>query len=236
MILKLLKADLLKLKRKGIWFLVFLGPFGVISLQGVNYGFRYDWLVRPESDVWHDLLLNINMLLPISLMLGVAIIASMTASLEHQQSSWKQLLALPIRKSSAFASKFLLNILLLLVASILVAIGTVILGVCLKFGFEMPIGAILENSFYPLMAVLPLLAIQTWLSIIMRNQAVPLTIGILGSIVSMYGYNAPDWFLWKWPLLMSKVHEPIWFVGMGLLIGLLLFIITAIDFTRRDVK
>ncbi|GIN57143.1 ABC transporter permease [Lederbergia ruris] len=236
MMFQIFKADLLKMKRKWVWLLVFLGPFGVISLQAVNYGVRYDYLVGLNPDVWGELLKNISGLMTISLLLGVAILASMTANVEHQQNAWKQLLALPVRKGAAFGSKFLLNILLLWVACLLLFVGTIILGLSLKFGTDIPYIAIFKNSFYPLAAALPILALQTWLSITMPNQAIPLTVGILGAIVSMYSIVAADWFPWKWPLLISDVHEPIWFAGMGLIVGIILLGLGALDFTRRDVK
>lgn len=236
MMFQIFKADLLKMKRKWVWLLVFLGPFGVISLQAVNYGVRYDYLVGLNPDVWGELLKNISGLMTISLLLGVAILASMTANVEHQQNAWKQLLALPVRKGAAFGSKFLLNILLLWVACLLLFVGTIILGLILKFGTDIPYIAIFKNSFYPLAAALPILALQTWLSITMPNQAIPLTVGILGAIVSMYSIVAADWFPWKWPLLISDVHEPIWFAGMGLIVGIILLGLGALDFTRRDVK
>ena len=52
MIGKLLWADFLKIKRKGLWFLSFLGPFGVIALQMVNYGVRKDYLLNQSDDDW----------------------------------------------------------------------------------------------------------------------------------------------------------------------------------------
>ncbi|MEK3888570.1 ABC transporter permease [Bacillus sp. FSL K6-3431] len=225
MIMRILKSDLLKLKRKWIWFLVFLGPFGVIGLQGVNYGLRYDWLVRPEYDLWNDLLINVNMLLPLTLMLGIAIISSMTASVEHQQNAWKQVLALPVTKFSVFTSKFVMNLLLLAISCLLVLIGTIILGLILKFGMDIPIKDISKNSFYPLFAALPILALQTWLSITMKNQSLPLTTGILLALLSMYI-----------PLLLSEGYEPIMFVQIGVGMGMLLFLLGAIDFMKRDVK
>ncbi|MCM3112115.1 ABC transporter permease [Lederbergia lenta] len=223
--IRILKSDLLKLKRKWIWFLVFLGPFGVIGLQGVNYGLRYDWLVKPENDHWRNLLNDVNMLLPLTLMLGIAIISSMTAGIEHQQNAWKQVLALPVTRMSVFTSKFILNLLLLAIASLLVLIGTIILGLLLKFGIDFPLTAIAKNSFYPLLTALPFLALQTWLSITMKNQSLPLTTGILLALFSMY-----------LPLLLPEGYEPLTFVQAGVGVGMIIFLLGAIDFMKRDVK
>lgn len=52
MIGKLVEAEFLKIKRKGFWFLTFLGPFGVIALQMVNYGVRKEYLLRQSDDDW----------------------------------------------------------------------------------------------------------------------------------------------------------------------------------------
>src|SRR3954451_25361178 len=96
--LAVLQADLLKIKRKWFWFLVFLGPFGVIALQMVNYGVRYDYLVNGSEDVWKDLIQNVNMFVTPSLLLGMTILTSELATIEHQQSSLKQLLSLPVKR------------------------------------------------------------------------------------------------------------------------------------------
>ncbi len=225
MMLQILKSDLLKIKRKWIWFLVFLGPVGVIGLQGVNYGLRYDWLVRPGYNHWHDLLGNVNMLLPLTLLLGIVIVASMTANIEHQQKAWKQVLALPVTRFAIFRSKFVLNILLLIVASLLVCIGTIVLGLLLKFGTDMPMLAIVKNSFYPLLIGLPFLALQTWLSITLRNQSLPLTTGILLALFSTY-----------LPLLLPDGMKTILFVQLGIVTGIFIFLLGAFDFMKRDVK
>jgi lantibiotic transport system permease protein len=235
--LNLLKADLLKLKRKWLWFLVFLGPFGVISLQIVNYKVpgRYDYLVQQVPDVWIGLLGNVNMFVAPALMLGMTILASQIANVEHQQSSWKQLLSLPIRRRDVFSAKFLIVLMMMLVSCLLLFIGTILLGVGLKFGWDFPLQSILTNSFFPLFAGLPVLALQVWLSITVPNQAYPLSLGIMGAVLSTFIHNAPDWVIWKWPLLHGN-QEPIWFVYAGIILGIAIFLIGAIDFQRRDVK
>ncbi|RFU62818.1 ABC transporter permease [Peribacillus glennii] len=233
--LKLLQADMLKVKRKWLWFLVFLGPFGVIALQIVNYRVRYDYLIQQQPDVWKGLMENVNMFVAPAMLLGMTIIASQLANIEHQQSSWKHLLSLPIRRRDVFSSKFMIAVMMLIVSCLLLFIGTILLGVALKFGWDFPFQSLLGNSFYPLLAGLPVLALQIWLSITFQNQAYPLTLGISGAVFCMLSYKAPVWFIWKWPLILGD-QDPNRFVLAGILVGFIFFLIGMVDFQRRDVK
>ncbi|UOR11184.1 ABC transporter permease [Halobacillus amylolyticus] len=232
--LPILRADLLKVKRKWFWLLVFLGPFGVIALQGVNYGVRYDWIMQNYPDRWGTLIQFVNMFVCPALLLGMAILASQIASIEHKQTSWKQLLALPVRRRDVFISKFLITAMMIGLSSILLFIGTIVLGVVLGFGWNFPMVAILENSFYPFLAGLPVLALQLWMSIAAKNQAGPLAIGIFAAVFSTYAYEAPDWLIWKWPLMFPG-KDPLPFVGLGLLVGFLIVFVGVLDFKRRDI-
>ncbi|MDQ0231395.1 ABC transporter permease [Metabacillus malikii] len=231
-----LHADFLKIKRKWFWLLVFLGPFGVIALQMVNYGVRYDYLVQGSTDVWQDLLMNVNGFVTLALLLGISILASQIASIEHQQNSWKHLLSLPIKRRVVFSSKFFILLFMLFLSCILLFIGTILLGIGLGFSpSSMPLFDIFKNSFYPLLAGLPILALQTWLSITIDNQAIPLTIGIFGTIAPNFARNIPEWFIWKWPTLTGD-NEPMWYVIAGLMLGAVILLIGVIDFEKRDVK
>ncbi|WP_127485269.1 ABC transporter permease [Paenibacillus ehimensis] len=237
MMFRVLAADFLKIRRKAIWFLIFLGPFGVIALQGANYVLRYDYLMKKYAvDPWGAFLGNVQYLLPVTLLLGIAIIASMVANIEHQMNSWKQLLALPITRASVFSAKFTLCMLMLFVSCFLLGIGIIGLGLGLKLGTDVPLADIVKLSFYPFIASFPILALQLWLSSTMRNQAFPLTVGILGGVVSIYAPKMPDWFLWKLPWLTNEAGKPEYSVAAGLAAGMVIFAIGLIHFTRRDVN
>ncbi|MCA0971076.1 ABC transporter permease [Halobacillus litoralis] len=232
--LQALQAERLKIKRKWFWFLVFLGPFGVIALQVVNYGVRYDWIMRTYPDEWGRLIQFTNMFVASALFLGMAILASQLASLEHKQGSWKQILALPVKRKDVFVAKFIVLTFMIFVSSVLLFIGTILLGVGLGFGWDAPFLAIAENSFYPMLAGLPVLALQIWLSIVQTNQSVPLSIGIFGAVFATYSHNAPNWIIWQWPLLFPG-KDPLPFVGMGIVVGLVILMIGVVDFQRRDI-
>lgn len=232
--LQVLQAEAIKLKRKWFWFLVFLGPFGVISLQAVNYGVRYEWIMSHYPDEWGRLIKFVNMFVAPALLLGIAILASQLAVLEHKRSSFKQLLALPVKRRDVFTAKFLVVTFMIFNSSVLLFFGTILLGVGLGFGWGFPLVAIAENSFYPMLAAMPIIALQVWLSIVQPNQSGPLSIGIFGAVFSMYSYNVPNWVIWKWPL-MAGDKDPLPYVGFGILLGVLLLLIGVMDFKRRDV-
>ncbi|UHA75584.1 ABC transporter permease [Paenibacillus sp. 481] len=234
---RVLSSDFIKIRRTWIWVLIFLGPFGVISLQALNFGIRYDYLVtRYASDLWGALLEQVSSLAMVALLFGITLVASMIAGLEHKQHSWKQVLALPISRTSVYTSKLILCLILLFVSCLLLVVGTVILGVGLGFGWEVPWTKLLSNCFYPLGAAMPIVALQLWLSIVVRNQAVSLTVGILGTVVSLFSFAMPDWFPYKWIHLAIKSHVPEHLVMAGLAAGAIVYGFSVIHFFRKDVN
>ncbi|WP_342514033.1 ABC transporter permease [Sporosarcina sp. FSL K6-1522] len=234
---RVMVSEFLKIRRKMIFFLVFLGPFGVISLEAVNFGIRYEWLTDLyKENLWGGLIEEVSLLSVPTILIGLTILTSMIANIEHQTNAWKQLLALPISKMKVFTGKVLLSVLLLLTSCLLLAGGTIALGLLLKFGTAIPFLYLMKMCFFPFLASLPLLILQIWLAITLKNQAIPLTAGIIGTIVAMYAMNFPDWVPLKWPLLVNEWNQPIYSVLAGLVVGLLLYFMSLIDFNRREVK
>lgn len=234
MMMRMFKSDMLKMKRKWIWFLIFLGPFGVIALQGANYGLRYDYLISQYNNQWKGLMDNVQVFIPVTIFLGITIITSMMANIEHHQQSWKQLLSLPVRRSAVYSVKFILTFVMLLISCLLLSIGVIVLGITLDFGWGFPIGDILLLSLLPLFTAIPVLSFQLWLAIMFKNQVPALTIGISGAVFSMYAVDMPDWLIWKWPLLQDGHLE--WYITLGVAIGLLIFAIGMYNFIKQDVK
>lgn len=237
MMLRSLSADFLKIRRKGIWFLIILAPFGLIAMQALNYGLRFDWMMKQYAeDPWGGLLQNISFFVPIALYLGCTLVSSLVANVEHQLSSWKQLLALPISRTAVFSAKFLLCFLLLSVSCVLLPAGALILG--LSFGFEtgaIPYADLARIGFYPFFAALPLLALQLWLSLTYRNQSLPVSLGVTVSIVSPFTLNLSEWFPLNWPVFGFEGPHREGFVAAGLAVGAVILLIGLVHFNRKDV-
>ncbi|KFN07648.1 ABC-2 transporter family protein [Paenibacillus macerans] len=235
--LRALSADFLKIRRKGIWFLIFLAPLGLVAMQALNFGLRFDYLMkRYADDPWGGLLKNISGFVPIALFLGCTLVSSLVANVEHQLSSWKQLLALPISRTAVFGAKFLLCLLLLSVSCILLPIATIILG--LVFGFALngiPLADLARIGFFPLFAALPLLALQLWLSLTYRNPSLPVSLGVVLSLVSPFTLDLSEWFPLNWPVFGYLGPHREWFVALGIAVGAVILLAGLVHFNRKDV-
>ncbi|MDA3129502.1 ABC transporter permease [Aliibacillus thermotolerans] len=236
MLRQLLVADFLKIKRKGFWLLTFLGPLGVVALQMVNYGLRKDYLLQQSDNDWEYYLSNVHSFTPLALILGIAIFTSIIANIENETNAWKQLVSLPVSKMSVYLSKFTALASLLLVSSILLMVFTLLFGVFLDLGEEIPYVELFQYSFYPYFAALPILSLQLWIAIVSKNQGIPITTGVLGVVFAYSAYYLPDWMIWKWPSLMNAWGEPVVNALLGVGLGCVLYLVGMFDFVRRDVK
>lgn len=233
---KLLQAELIKIKRKGFWFLAFLGAFGVVAMQIVNYGFRKEYLFEQSDDKWGYYLMNIHSFTPLAIVLGIVILTSFLTSIENETNAWKQLIALPVSKLMVYLTKFTILAIVLFVSSVLLGIFTLFYGIYLDMGTSVPLADLLRYSFYPYFASLAVLALQLWIATVIQNQAIPITVGIIGVIFAYSAYVLPDWMIWKWPSLINEWNDPVINVWWGLGAGALLYLVGMLDFVRRDVK
>jgi lantibiotic transport system permease protein len=233
--LRVLASDFYKIRKKMIWFLVFLGPIGVIALQTVNFGLRYDYLTNLYAgDLWGGVIKNVQFLSIPALLMGTTILASMIANIEHQTHAWKQLLALPISRTSVFTAKFTLTCALLLVSSTLLVIAVVVFGLLLGYGTDIPYGELCSMAYFPFLASMPFIALQVWLSVMVKNQAVPLTIGITSAILTLSGSTIPEWVPVTWPYLSNDL--PLYYVSAGLALGLAVYLFGLMKFITKDVQ
>jgi hypothetical protein len=236
MIGRALSSEFLKIKGKGLWFLICIGPIGMLAMQALNFGLRYDYLTDRYADrLWEVLLENLMMFVPIALYMGVTLVSSLIANIEHHTNAWKLLLALPVSRSAVFLSKFLLSLILMLCSCILLAIGTIVLGISLRFGTDFPVGSIMRMSFLPFLAAIPALALFHWLCMTMKNQAIPITLGIVTAIISVFSFSLWEWFPLNWPLYGYQGEQPWQFSAAGIGSGLLILLMTLVHFSRKDV-
>lgn len=236
--LRALSADFLKIRHKGIWLLIFIAPLGLIAMQALNYGLRYDYMMQIYKGAeWEGLLRdNIYPFVPISLFLGAALVSSLLAGIEHQLSSWKQLLALPISKTAVFTAKYVILVILLAVSCLLLTAASAGLGLSLGFPQELPFKDLFTISFWPFLASLPVVAFQLWFSLSFRNQSLPVFVGIALAIGSLFTNNLGQYFPLNWPNLVVGTKDSSFYLEAGVLLGLLIMGLGLVQLIRKDVE
>jgi len=166
------------------------------------------------------------------------VLASMMSGLEHEGNMWKQLIALPISRVRLYLSKFVWLAGFLACSGALCAIGTVILGLALGFGTHVPWMTVLQEGFYPYLAAYALISIQLLLSILVSNQSIAITLGVIGVIAGIAAHVIPFWVPWVYPVLATplQLNNPIHYVVYGLAAGLVILCFGASLFVRREVR
>lgn len=232
-----LSSDWLKIRGKGIWFLVFLAPIGLTAMQALNFGLRLDYLKEQYAgNLWGGLLGNVVIFVPLALMLGATILSSMIAGIEHEQGSWKQLLALPISRPAVYLAKFLLACVLLIISSLLLTAGVIGLGLVLGFDAkEIPWAQALKLGLMPLAGALPVLSIELWFTLVSKNQALPVTFGIILAITGMFSLTISPHFPLAWAQMAWSSPTPYLYAGMGVGLGILIMLTGMMHFSRKDV-
>lgn len=238
MIIRILVAERLKMKRTWIPILLFLGPMALILAMMIDFGLRKEYLLPPTADPWAVLMGEVSMLLPLMLLLGATLLASLLAEMEHQASAWKHTLALPLSRFLVYGSKGIQLIGLLLAVAVLMVLTFSFLWSWIDLGDPVPWKKFFQGGFYPVLAVLPVAMLQLWLSIIIRNQALPIFIGV---VCSLFGGIHTEWLPWAYPMNAIPIdswegNNPALWVPIGIGLGLFLLILGALDFSRREVK
>lgn len=237
MIKSLLASDLLKIRKKGLWFLVFFAPSGLVLMNALNFGLRLDYLQDQygKSGMWSGLLTAFSMFIPLAIMLGATILSTMMASIEYQHGSWKQLLALPVSRRSIFLSKWLLVTGLLLISCVLLLFGIVILGTILGFEGSIPWMDLARVCFLPLAASLPVIALLATLTMTHENQAISVTLGVTLSIAGLFGPQFPDSVPISWPMFSVLAPNGLPFAVKGFVLGILCLLLGVLYFQRKEV-
>lgn len=198
--LKMLRVETMKAQ----WWLVALvivaGPllsvaFGVdpgAEIAGADawkmaYGMaavRYAWLFYP-------------------LLAGV--LAALICRPEHKGGGWKQLLALPVRRSDVYLAKYVMLIAGLAVANLMFGAAFVGVGLLQHMGTAgIPWSEIGRSLLAGWLAVLPLAAVQLWASTRWKSFGASLALNVcltLPAIFAAQSHEFAPWYPWAQPVL-----------------------------------
>lgn len=176
-------------------------------------------IVNSKTSTWDSIIERFTLplwaifLLP----MATAVFCTLVGQLEYRARSWDHILSLPVAPWKVFAAKLLvviaalsiMSVLLLVYTYLLVSAAANLLG--LSVGGEFLFFESLRSIAKIIGAALLLSTIQFWSALRFANFAVPLAIGISGTLVSiavvMTGSRDADWFPWVLPVRVLDASE-----------------------------
>ncbi|MGD7706392.1 ABC transporter permease [Microlunatus sp. Y2014] len=186
-----LTAEFVKLKRSLGWAVVALLPVALVVLgsimtivegTGLDGGWHTLWM---RSFVFYGLF---------PLPVGIAMLASLVWRPEHRGSNWSALMSGPTSSLRIVAAKTA-SVTLLTVVMQLIALAVVILLGKLVFGLPGFVPASYLGVFALIvLACVPVAALQSWLSMVMRSFAGPVAVAFVGagaSVVALMAVGPP---------------------------------------------
>jgi hypothetical protein len=151
---------------------------------------------------------------------------------------WRGLLVQPVSRAAVYAAHVIYLLALTLASSLIAGLGYLAAG-GLLFRFPEPVewDVVFGYPVAARVAAFPAVTLQTWLGVRFRSIGVPLVVGAIGLTATFALDHAGEARLllpWGYPML---VHPP----GsrdtvLALSLGLLLAVLGALDFSRKDVS
>lgn len=196
--LRLLSAERVKIANIQIWALVLFSPIiAVVIGLGVD--------LSNDIGLWERLQIEMGMahgLLFLPILSGL--FAAFICRYEHSGGGWKQLLVLPVSRSSVYIAKFTVIASLLALTQILFLSGVFFVGWMKGVVTPIPWEYLMRSTLGGWVACLPLAALQLAVSVMWNSFAAPLALNVVFTIPNMLIINSErigPYYPWAQPLL-----------------------------------
>lgn len=235
-----LSAELLKYRRTPALLLALGVPLllGVLMILAFTLGGLRDLSIINKWAALKSQLYSLWTVLVLPL--GTAILATMAVGLEHADNHLKHVLALPPSRGAVYLAKLICILGLVLAGSLLLALTYLAVGKVLGFPSLLPWSWAFSTPLVAFVADLPVLTLALWLALRWRSFALPLGIGLAGTVAgSLAGQSHHYWpyVLWTYPFraTASGAHDLDMAVELALALGLVIALSSYVDFRRRDI-
>ncbi|WP_257349895.1 ABC transporter permease [Pseudalkalibacillus decolorationis] len=239
--IKALHIEFLKIKRSKLLILATFLPL-FAALQGGLFAVD---MKGKEEDLWHFVYLGaMTQFSWFIFPLLITIILSIIARIEHHHDGWKQLFSLPVERENVYFSKLLIGFALIIYSVIVYTVGLIIAGISVGADSSIPYDMIVQRPFLVIVASLPIIAIQFYVSMRFSHVGVPLMVGIGLALPSMLIANSAKYWIyypWTYPIT-SALTDTFGPLGkaeiMYTVCGLSFVVITAIgliQFRTKDI-
>lgn len=238
--MKLIKAELLKIKRMSIWALAVTLPIIAIILGVKTYA--YIKIKFPEITPWQGLSeTSSTVFVGMLLEMFMIYVTMVMGKVESSNNGWKQLLAMPVKRSKVYISKYIVVLLVLAVSLISYLIEYSIAAYFLGAKGMIPVEVFL-NILYVFITIQPITIILFLLANKFSSVVIPIGVGMSIILSGFFIGQSNYWKYAPWTYPMDIIQgglnirtEILPLLLLSLLIFVLIFYLDIINFNRKDI-
>jgi hypothetical protein len=214
MLLRALRAELIKVRRTLALVMIILAPLAVDGLLTLVL-LRYQ---GSNTDGWQ--LVTGNMLFAwnaLMMPLFVTLESALLGSLDHNASGWKHLFALPIPRWTVYMAKQIITLVAIAASSVILCLGLWLTGTGmqalhlkpnLNFDAPFPWANMLEAVALGYLAAWLIIAIHTFIAMRWPSFVITIGIGMAAVMAGVFGVNNQDLaYLYPWTLPAVAVRQ-----------------------------
>jgi len=204
MLIKLLKAERLKLKRSPIWLAFLIMPIIPAVLGTLNYNANIELLKSEWYSLWtQHTLFTCYFFLPI--MIGVY--CTYIMKIEHNNHNWNKVLTMPVDRTMIFISKLITASLIILMSEVWIGILFVISGKIIGMQAVLPIKSIMIWCLFGTFGGTTMASIQLMLSLYIKSFAMPVGIALGGGISGLVSLAKGFGHIWPYSLMAYGMNS-----------------------------
>jgi hypothetical protein len=251
-LLRVLPAEILKLKRTNALRMVIVAPLAVIGLVTFLVASVTTLILNQRVELWLSLTrLTLIFWAVLMMPLYVTLETALVAGVDHAEDHWKILLARPVPRWTFYTVKLFVVGVMTLVSMAILVCGVVAAGIILPkiqhdlhFAAVIPIQQIVRKALEVLDLAFLLMAIQHWVSLRWRSFTVSVSFGIVGMV---FGYGmlftarggSPGFAIycpWSFPMmpLMNPPADVTPLLWISTALGVAWSVAGCWEFSRRD--
>jgi lantibiotic transport system permease protein len=192
---RLLSVERMKMEKSPVWLLVLVSP-AIAVLMGLLANAGGNWRVLLSAMLIVHALLFMPML--------TAVFASLVCRFEYGGGGWKQLLSLPLSRTSVYAAKLTFIMALVGLTQILFGGALLVVGAVRDMNGPIPWAMIVQSLLAGWIACLPLAALQLMVSFLWSSFAAPLALNFVFTVPNILIANSQTYgpyYPWAQPLL-----------------------------------
>ena len=205
--IKTIRLEFFKIRRKKIWTMITL--FLVVEMLWAYMSISQSIARHPDQAVWASILFSISSMNGLFMPIISAIVVSRICDMEHKGSTWKMLVATNVGRVQLYAAKYICINSLLLYGVLVQTVLMIGFGLIKGFPGAPPVELLVQFVGGTLLTTLAVTALQQWVSLVIKNQAFALCLGMLGGFIGMTAGLFPaairQLFIWSYYLDLGPV-------------------------------